>query len=147
LHLDNVWRPVNYLDTETLIRKIYEYKHDEQHRIYRRYIKFQEIKLKSSSDIYEIASKLHPTPAISGFPKEKSISVIKKAEKHNRKYYCGIIGIKSKTEETYYVNLRCGEVTTTSIIAYAGGGITEGSNIDSEWKETEAKSESILGLI
>lgn len=106
-----------------------------------------EIKLKSSSDIYEIASKLHPTPAISGFPKEKSISVIKKAEKHNRKYYCGIIGIKNKTKETYYVNLRCGEVTKSSIIAYAGGGITEGSNIDSEWKETEAKSESILGLI
>ena len=29
LHLDNVWRPVNYLDTETLIRKICEYRYNE----------------------------------------------------------------------------------------------------------------------
>jgi hypothetical protein len=52
LHLDNVWRPVNYLDTETLIRKIYEYRHNEQFRVYRRYIKFQEERLKISRCYY-----------------------------------------------------------------------------------------------
>jgi hypothetical protein len=52
LHLDNVWRPVNYLDTETLIRKIYEYRHNEQFRVYRRYVKFQEERLKISRCYY-----------------------------------------------------------------------------------------------
>lgn len=52
LHLDNVWRPVNYLDTETLIRKIYEYRYNEQFRVYRRYVKSQDNKLKISRCYY-----------------------------------------------------------------------------------------------
>ena len=42
LHADNKWRPINYCDTETLIRKIYEYRHDETHR----FIKNHEQELK-----------------------------------------------------------------------------------------------------
>lgn len=52
LHLDNVWRPVNYLDTETLIKKIYECRHDEQYKITEEYIKQHEEKLKRIKCFY-----------------------------------------------------------------------------------------------
>ena len=105
------------------------------------------IKLNNNSDLLGIINLLHPTPAIAGLPKEKSLDVIKKAEDHYRKYYCGVIGVTNKDISAYYVNLRCGQVQKNSITAYAGGGITSDSDFEAEWIESTEKSKSLLGLI
>jgi hypothetical protein len=52
LHVDNIWRPINYLDSDTLIRKINEYRYDQQYKITQQYIKNHENKLKTSKCYY-----------------------------------------------------------------------------------------------
>lgn len=95
--------------------------------------------------IAEIAEKLHPTPAISGSPKEQAISTIKIAENHNREFYCGFGGpIQSNGKSTLFVNLRCAKITSNQTILFVGGGITKKSVLEDEWKECERKAQSLL---
>ena len=44
---------------------------------------------------------------------------------------------------SYYVNLRCARWVQEGVQLFAGGGIVEGSNAQSEWRETEDKLLSI----
>ena len=92
-------------------------------------------------------SDFHPTPAISGFPKQKSIQVIKAVEKHLRRYYCGYLGVKINQDIYYFINLRCAEVFKNKVLAYAGGGITADSVCEKEWMECNKKSEAILSVL
>ena len=45
------------------------------------------------------------------------------------------------------MNLRCAKWQNDGIQLFAGGGIVEGSDIDSEWEETEAKLSAIQSTI
>lgn len=92
-------------------------------------------------------SDFHPTPAISGFPKQNSIQVIKAVEKHLRRYYCGYLGVKINQDIYYFINLRCAEVFKNKVLAYAGGGITADSVCEKEWMECNKKSEAILSVL
>jgi len=89
----------------------------------------------------------HPTPAISGFPKQNSIEVIKSVEKHLRRYYCGYIGVKINQDIYYFINLRCAEFFQNKVVAYSGGGITSDSVCEKEWMECNKKSEAILSVL
>lgn len=95
--------------------------------------------------VAEIAEKLHPTPAISGSPKVQAISTIKIAENHSREYYCGFGGpINNEGQSTLFVNLRCAKISNNQTTLFVGGGITEKSVLEDEWKECDRKAQSLL---
>ena len=116
-----------------------------------------------STNIGDIITTLHPTPAICGFPTEAAKSFIIQEEKYDRAFYTGYLGELNLKEETsrnrnrknqensayrtvrsrseLYVNLRCMQLTDTKRILYIGGGITKDSDPESEWQETLAKSQ------
>lgn len=106
-------------------------------------IKFNLEQLKS----FELANDLHPTPAVSGMPRDKALDLIKLHEKHTRDLYAGMIGFIDSKECTLYVNLRCCQVVEKSAFLYVGGGFTKDSDIEQEWCETENKSRTLLNLI
>lgn len=90
----------------------------------------------------------HPTPAISGFPKDKALQVISEVEKHDRAYYTGFMGSVNLDDSTrLYVNLRCMQLFQNQIALYLGGGITAASNADDEWQETQLKAQTLLDII
>lgn len=95
----------------------------------------------------EIAEKLHPTPAVSGFPQKEALELIKKSEKHDRKLYAGMIGIIDNHSTQLYVNLRCAEIIHNQVFLYLGGGFTKDSNVESEWNETENKAKTLLNVM
>lgn len=98
----------------------------------------------------KILQQLVPTPALSGFPRAKSIEAISANENFKRDFYGGVIGyIDSKGDITSYANLRSGRIQTDKkdIYLYAGGGITIDSNPESEWTETEHKLSTLLKII
>ena len=106
------------------------------------------IAFKSLESIINIVNNLHPTPAISGNPKEQSIATIKIAENHSRSYYSGYGGplnIKGLTH--LFVNLRCAAISQNQICLYVGAGITKLSEVDKEWEECERKAQSILNFL
>lgn len=100
--------------------------------------------LKQEANNPEIISKLHPTPAVCGIPLEISREFILENEKYDRDFYAGYISIINQKSEKHFVNLRCAKIYKNAVKAFVGGGITADSTAESEWEETEIKSEFIL---
>ena len=87
---------------------------------------------------------LHPTPAICGMPKESSEKIIDDIEGYDREFYSGYLGpVNVDAESHLFVNLRTLKVEDGIAYVYAGGGITEDSQPDREWVETEMKMGTI----
>lgn len=100
------------------------------------------------SQIGTLLKKLHPTPAVCGFPKDAAYQFILNHEGYDRTYYSGFIGILSSMKQTnLYVNLRCMKWTLSQRFLYAGGGLLDNSRLQNEWKETEAKLQTMLALL
>lgn len=96
----------------------------------------------------EILCRLSPTPAVCGSDREESMHIISQTERHDREMYggfCGPCGICGET--ALFVNLRSAKCTGNSLCVYAGGGITRLSEADSEWEETEIKSQTIINKL
>ncbi len=91
---------------------------------------------------------LHPTPAVCGLPKEEAYRFILENEGYNRRYYSGFLGwINPDGKTDLYVNLRCMEIGDSCLTLYAGGGLLSHSEMELEWKETEAKLQTMLAII
>lgn len=94
-----------------------------------------------------IAKKLHPTPAVSGYPKQAALSYLAKIEAHNRSLYTGIIGFYATNNTQLFVNLRCCQLEEDRAFIYLGGGFTKDSIPLKEWEETENKSKTLLNIL
>jgi len=104
--------------------------------------------LPETSSLGSLLKTLHPTPAISGLPKEKAYRFIRDNEAHDRLYYSGFLGMLKPEEETnIYVNLRCMYIGKSSLTLFAGGGLLASSSLDEEWEETEQKLKTMLGIL
>jgi len=96
--------------------------------------------IKSGVQIHDLLQKLHPTPAVGGFPKENAVPFIQEIEQLERGWYSAPVG---------WFNLNgCGEFAVAIRSAllhknrahlFAGCGIVENSDPESEWKETLLK--------
>ena len=90
---------------------------------------------------------LHPTSAVCGTPKKEAMQFILKHENYNRELYSGFLGPVNIQKETHlFVNLRCLQVTNDRLLFYAGAGITEDSDPEKEWKETEHKCKTLEAI-
>ncbi len=95
----------------------------------------------------ELISKLHPTPAVCGLPKEKAKTFILHNENYDRKFYAGFIGEWSINDTTnLFVNLRCMEIGKVNSI-YVGCGITKDSIAENEFIETENKAKTMQNIL
>lgn len=104
-------------------------------------------KLNKDSNMKQVVSVLHPTPAVCGLPKESARNFILENEKYDREYYTGFLGEINKKEFSkdtsktdLYVNLRCMQITNKQAHLYVGCGITKDSIPENEWKESVNKS-------
>ncbi|MFZ9846720.1 MAG: isochorismate synthase [Flavobacteriales bacterium] len=94
-----------------------------------------------NTNLPELINRLHPTPAVGGFPKAKALEMIASTEKHDREYYSGFAGpISPNGNSHFFVNLRCGKIFNKGIALFVGGGITKSSVVEKEWEETEKKA-------
>ncbi len=102
---------------------------------------------KSAGYRLEILGKLHPTPAVGGYPTKEALLFIEKNENYSRELYSGYLGPISKNEMKVFVNIRCMQWTPDFAILYAGAGITEASDAEAEWNETENKLQVIGSVL
>ncbi|MCX6180942.1 MAG: chorismate-binding protein [Bacteroidetes bacterium] len=102
----------------------------------------------ANTDIPALINKLHPTPAVGGYPKEAALRLIASTEKHDRAYYSGFAGPVNINDNTHlFVNLRCAKVFKNGLGLFIGGGLTAASNLEKEWKETENKAGTLMKVI
>jgi len=121
------------------------------------------------SELSTVITKLHPTPAVCGLPKEKAKQFILKEENYNREFYTGFLGelnmqekqlrntnrqnvennayVSIKTSSHLFVNLRCMQLKESKALIYVGGGITNESDAVQEWQETINKKLTIKAVL
>ncbi|MEA3412604.1 MAG: isochorismate synthase [Pseudomonadota bacterium] len=98
--------------------------------------------------LLELASVLHPTPAVGGSPTEPAIEWLDRHGEELRGWYTGAIGwIDPAGSGTLSVVLRCALVRGHAADIFAGAGIVEGSDPGAEYEETEWKLHSMLEVL
>jgi len=108
-----------------------------------------EAKLRNGFSLKKIIEKLHPTPAVCGFPKDLSKEFILKNEGYNRSFYTGFLGelnLGQNIASEFYVNLRCMEIEDKRVRFYIGCGITKESVPEKEFFETVNKSATMKNV-
>ncbi|MCX6151718.1 MAG: isochorismate synthase [Ignavibacteriales bacterium] len=101
----------------------------------------------TNGNIFNILEILHPTPAVCGVPQSSAMQVIKEMEDYSRGLYSGVVGwFNLQGEGEFTVAIRSALAKGKKIYAFAGSGIVEGSEPQSEYKETELKLKPILSL-
>ncbi|MBY6240092.1 isochorismate synthase MenF [Methylosinus sp. Sm6] len=93
----------------------------------------------------QLASLLHPTPAICGSPTAQARMLIERLEPFDRGFFAGIVGwCDEKGDGEWAIAIRCGTVNEMVVRLFAGAGIVEASDPRAEWAETEAKLGTML---
>lgn len=95
----------------------------------------------------DFIQSLHPTPAVGGYPKDKSLEVIQEAEAFDRGFYSGFLGPVGKDGFRFYVNIRSMQLGQNNAVLYLGGGITRDSREENEWEETRLKARTLLSVL
>jgi isochorismate synthase len=105
-------------------------------------------KLTETNNLGNLLKSLHPTPAVSGLPKEEAYRYIEEHEGYNRKYYTGFLGMIDLDNETnIYVNIRCMEIGKSLLTLFSGSGLVLSSTSRDEWKETEQKLKTMASIV
>ena len=87
-------------------------------------------------NIGDILIKLLPAGSISGAPKQKTVEIIKAAEKINRDYFTGVFGVFDGKNIDSAVNIRFIEQTGENGLQFrSGGGVTANSEPHNEYNE------------
>lgn len=90
--------------------------------------------------VLDLVAALHPTAAVAGTPADTALKIIKDLESRSRGRFGGPVGWFDKDGEgEFAVALRCGQFGGSRATLYAGGGIVDGSDVDTEYAETELK--------
>ncbi len=90
--------------------------------------------------LLDVLSRLHPTPAVGGYPRAAVLPAIRALEGFPRGLYAGAIGwLDGRGGGEFFVGLRSALVDGPRARLYAGNGIVRGSSPEAEWAETELK--------
>ena len=97
------------------------------------------------SSILELVNALHPTPAVGGDPQTEALTIIKRVEGIDRRRYAGPVGwVAADGDGEFAVGIRSAEVEANTARLFAGVGLVEDSDPQSELEETEAKFKTML---
>lgn len=105
-------------------------------------------KIKDGVSKTELMKKLHPTPAVGGFPRDKAVPSIQNFEDFERGWYAAPIGwINANGDGEFAVAIRSGLIENDKVSFFAGCGIVDGSDPEKEWEETNLKFIPMLSAL
>lgn len=95
----------------------------------------------------EIIEKLHPTPALAGFPQNKAKQMIEQLEPFSRGFYGGVFGWTTEERSEWVVAIRCCLIEKKVATLFSGTGIVQGSHSQLEWEELDQKLKLFEGIL
>ena len=102
-------------------------------------------RVKRGLTLFDLLPRLHPTPAIGGYPCQAAQTWLASREEQRPGWYTGGVGwLDARGNGEFAVALRCAHLRGKQAELYAGAGIVTGSDARREWEETEAKMMPIL---
>ncbi len=95
--------------------------------------------------LLEVGARLHPTPAVGGWPRAAARAWIAGHEPLDRGWYAGAVGhADARGEGALMVALRSALVRGRRAWAFAGAGIVAASDPRAEWDETGSKLRTVV---
>lgn len=102
-------------------------------------------KVKNRFSLLNFVEKLHPTPALGGFPKQEALAFIREEEPLERGWYAAPVGwMDHQGNGEFVVAIRSGLICENRAYLFAGCGIVGDSIPEEELKETEMKFRPML---
>jgi isochorismate synthase EntC len=99
-------------------------------------------------DVLDLVARLHPTPAVGGFPRGQALAAIHRLEAIDRGWYAGPFGWAGLDGEgEFAVAIRSALVSGSTASLFAGSGIVAGSDPEAELIETELKLRPMLSAL
>lgn len=96
----------------------------------------------------DLASALHPTPAVCGTPTDVARAVIAEYEPFDRGPYTGMVGWQDADGDgEWVVTIRCAEAEGRTLRLFAGAGVVDRSSPEAETAETAAKFRTFLNAV
>jgi menaquinone-specific isochorismate synthase len=103
---------------------------------------------REDTSLLKVVERLHPTPALGGMPKQEAIEKIREVEELDRGFYAGPIGwLDYKGNGEFAVAIRSGLIQGKEASLFAGCGIVESSDAESEFLETRIKFRPMLNAL
>lgn len=104
--------------------------------------------LASPIPVVELAGRLHPTPAVGGFPEAVALPLIPAIEGMDRGWYAGPVGwTDSAGDGELCVALRSALLEPELARCFAGVGVVSDSDPAAELAETETKLQALLPVL
>jgi isochorismate synthase len=98
--------------------------------------------------VLDLVDRLHPTPAVGGFPRDVALAAIRDREAIARGWYAGPVGwVNRSGEGEFAVAIRSALVAGREATLYAGAGIVADSDPEAEYAETRLKLEPMLAAL
>jgi isochorismate synthase len=105
-------------------------------------------RLVSGECILNLVERLHPSPAVGGFPRETALAFIRAREELDRGWYAGPIGWMDRHGEgEFAVAIRSALLDEREALLYAGCGIMGDSVPEREYEESCLKLKSMLSVL
>lgn len=105
-------------------------------------------RLKTGESILKLVSRLHPTPAVGGFPREAAVALIRDHEQLDRGWYAAPVGwMDEQGSGEFAVALRSGLLREREGWLFAGCGIVADSDPESEFEESCWKLRPMLNAL
>lgn len=102
----------------------------------------------ADTTLFDLADRLHPTPATNGQPRAQASEWLRRHEPFDRGWYTGVAGtLAPDLTGELWVLLRCARLCGDRAELYAGAGIVQGSDPDTEWSETQTKLQAMLSAL
>ena len=96
-------------------------------------------RLSASVGVLDAVSRLHPTAALCGTPRDAAHAWIAEHEPYRGWYGAPIGWVSGDGDGVFAVAIRSALLTPRRAVAFAGAGIVATSDPAAEWRETEAK--------
>lgn len=96
--------------------------------------------LKPGENVLSVIERLHPTPALGGYPQRLALEAIAQTELISRGWYAAPVGwFDHQGNGAFAVAIRSAVSAGNTARLYAGAGIVADSQPDREWDETSLK--------
>ena len=103
--------------------------------------------LKREVDDGVLLKRLHPTPAVGGYPTDNALPEIARLEPFSRGWYAGPIGWVGSNSVHFAVAIRSGLISNDELSLFSGAGIVRGSEPAQEWQEVDNKIHDFISVL
>jgi menaquinone-specific isochorismate synthase len=101
-----------------------------------------------AGSILDLVERLHPTPAVGGYPAERALSIMRELEEIDRGWYAGPFGWTDLDGSgDFVVAIRSALLSGRMASVFAGSGIVADSVPSAEYEETSLKLRPMLTVL